>query len=95
MKNGLIVNEYGSKVWYLKGKLHRSDGPAIILADGTQAWWLKGKLHRTDGPAVIDADGDWNWYLDGNEYPFGDYVNQLFPEDSPEKTLFILKWGES
>ena len=55
----------GDKAWYLNGKLHRTDGPAIEGADGYKAWWLNGKLHRTDGPAIEYANGDKAWYLNG------------------------------
>ena len=33
----------GSKSWYLNGKLHREDGPAVESADGDKYWWLNGK----------------------------------------------------
>ena len=49
-----------------RGKLHRTDGPAIIYADGDQEWWVNGKPHRTDGPAVIYANGTKLWYINGN-----------------------------
>jgi hypothetical protein len=48
----------GSKEWWLNGKRHREDGPAVEHADGYKSWWLKGKRHREDGPAVEYADGD-------------------------------------
>jgi hypothetical protein len=51
-------------VWKMDGKLHRTDGPAVIDSDGTQVWYLDGKVHRTDGPAAIDSDGTQAWYLD-------------------------------
>ena len=33
----------GNKYWYLNGKLHREDGPAIEYATGYKAWRLNGK----------------------------------------------------
>ena len=44
MKNKIkiITNANGSKEWYLNGKLHRTDGPAIEFADGTKSWYLNG-----------------------------------------------------
>ena len=33
----------GSKSWWLNGKRHREDGPAIEWADGDKSWWLNGK----------------------------------------------------
>ena len=33
----------GDKSWYLNGKLHREDGPAIEYADGHKSWYLNDK----------------------------------------------------
>jgi len=41
------VYTHGSKCWYLNGKLHREDGPAVERADGTTFWWLNGE-HLTE-----------------------------------------------
>ena len=30
----------GSKAWYLNGKRHREDGPALEYADGSKYWYL-------------------------------------------------------
>ena len=54
----------GDKRWYLNGKLHRVDGPAIEYADGDKYWYLNGKRHREDGPAIEFANGSKFWYLD-------------------------------
>jgi hypothetical protein len=82
--------------YYLNGKLHREDGPAIIWASGTVMFYLKGELHREDGPAVIWASGTVMFYLDGELhrvdgpaliYPDGTqyyYLNgKLHREDGP------------
>ncbi len=50
-------------IWWLNGKRHRTDGPAVIRADGTQAWFLNGKYHRTDGPAIVRQNGVLSWCL--------------------------------
>ena len=77
---GIVEYSNGAKEWYLKGKLHRTDGPAVEYSDGTKAWYLNGKHHRTDGPAVEYSDGTKQWYLKGKlhridgpavEYPDG------------------------
>ena len=65
MKDCLIANSYGDKLWYVNGKLHREDGPAIEYASGSKQWYINGKLHREDGPAVEVIDGDKFWYLNG------------------------------
>jgi hypothetical protein len=65
------------KYWYLNGKYHREDGPAIELANGHKVWWLNGKLHREDGPAIERANGDKEWHLNG----------KLHREDGPAVEL--------
>jgi len=57
----------GNKSWYLNGKIHREDGPAIERANGNKFWWLNDKLHREDGPAMEWADGDKFWFLNDEE----------------------------
>ena len=64
-KYELIESTNGSKSWYLNGKHHRTDGPAVEWANGHKAWYLNGKLHRTDGPAVERANGRKEWHLNG------------------------------
>ena len=59
------VSSDGTKRWYLNGKRHREDGPAVEYPNGVKYWCLNGKLHREDGPAVEYADGDKRWYLNG------------------------------
>lgn len=61
----LVIDEHGTKRWYLNGNLHREDGPAIEGPSGTKVWYRNGKRHREDGPAVEYADGTKSWYLDG------------------------------
>ena len=57
----------GDKEWWLNGKLHREDGPAIEDADGDRSWWLNDKRHREDGPAIEYAEGDKEWHLNGKK----------------------------
>jgi hypothetical protein len=59
------VSDNGDKFWFLNGKYHREDGPAIEYADGTKFWYLNDKLHREDGPAVEYTNGDKSWFLNG------------------------------
>jgi len=61
------TDTYGTKEWYLNGKQHRVDGPAVEYANGTKSWYLNGKRHRVVGPAVERADGTKAWYLNGEE----------------------------
>jgi hypothetical protein len=67
MKNQSVckTDEVGTKHWYLNGKRHREDGPAIEYSDGSKHWYLNGNLHREDGPAIECSDGSKLWYLNG------------------------------
>ena len=33
----------GTKAWYLNGKRHREDGPAVEYANGDKRWYLNGR----------------------------------------------------
>ncbi len=53
------------KFWWIAGKAHRVDGPAIKRPNGDKEWWFDGKRHRIDGPTIEDADGYKAWWADG------------------------------
>jgi len=59
------VDDNGTRCWWLNGKWHREDGPAIEFADGNRYWYLNGQLHREDGPACEYANGSREWWLNG------------------------------
>ena len=63
--------------------------------DGTAIRYYNsiGKRHRTDGPAVTYNNGLREWRLNGHLYVFKDYVDLVFPHDSDEKIMFIMKWS--
>lgn len=50
--------------WYLNGKLHREEAPAVTYTNGDEAWYLNGQLHREDGPAY-DGIAEKHWYING------------------------------
>jgi hypothetical protein len=68
LKYDIEIGWDGTERWYLNGKLHREDGPAVIYARGTQMWYSNNKLHREDGPAIIYADGTQIWYRNGQRH---------------------------
>ena len=57
-----------STEWYLNGRRHREDGPAVEWANGYKEWYLNDQRHRPDGPAVEWADGSKVWYLNGQRH---------------------------
>ena len=42
-KYTIIEYSNGAKFWFLNGKRHREDGPAIEYSDGDKYWYLNGK----------------------------------------------------
>ena len=50
-------------------RLHREDGPAIIIDNGDKCWYFENKQHRTDGPAVIVGKSKY-YYIMGKEYSY-------------------------
>jgi hypothetical protein len=65
VKNGKILTEKGTECWYIDGKLHRADGPAVIRIDGTKEWYQNDKPHREDGPAVEGPGDHREWWING------------------------------
>lgn len=58
MKINMLIEKDQTIKYYVDGKLHRLDGPAVIRPNGNNSWWHEGKLHRLDGPAL-------DWGRDG------------------------------
>lgn len=58
-----VINQYSDELgfvyWYVNGKLHREDGPAVIsIHDKSEYWYKDGDSHRLDGPASINRNMD-------------------------------------
>ena len=83
-----IVKVYSDRTeWFLNGKLHREDGPAIESSSGSKFWFLNGKRHREDGPALEYANSNKLWYnnglrhrLDGPAIEYADGTKEWFIE---------------
>ena len=76
-KQVMLVNIFETKYWYLNGKRHRKNGPAVEYANGDKWWYLNGEWHRENGPAIEWADGDMSWYLNGKLYTESEYWKEL------------------
>jgi|ERR1700691_100836 len=95
-----IVDYDGDIHYYLNGKFHRKDGPAIIYSNGTIKYFLNGKSHREDGPAVIWDDGE-KYFI--NDKDITDEVNDWLSGetdippyekwDNNTRLLFKLTFG--
>jgi hypothetical protein len=64
---GIVVWPNGEKQWWLNGKCHREEGPAVVCPNGEKQWWLNGLIHRENGPAMVWANGREYWFLNGKE----------------------------
>ena len=65
LRNGLVLDKHGNKLYYFNNELHRTDGPALEYSNGHKEWFQYGKLHRTDGPAIEWAEGTKEWRQNG------------------------------
>ena len=58
----------GSRYWFLNGKFHKEDGPAVIKSiiniDDCEEWYFHGFPHRIGGPAISSPDSIC-WYEEG------------------------------
>ena len=70
----------GYKIWYLNGKIHREDGPAIEWANGDKSWYLNGILHREDGPAIECSNGEKCWWINGKQLTEADHKAATSPK---------------
>ena len=78
------ITDNGTKRWYLKGKLHREDGPAYESPNGSKFWFLNDKPHREDGPAYEYANGTKVWFLDGNQLTEAEFNARNKPKPTCE-----------
>ena len=62
------INSYGTKRWFLNGKYHREDGPAVEYPSGYKVWWLNDKAVHPE--ALVDLwleRGVFCWYDETTE----------------------------
>ena len=76
------VYSNGTNWWFLNGKRHREDGPAIEYSEGLKCWYLNGNLHREDGPAVEYPDGSKQWYLNDEQVTEEEHRQRTQPQPS-------------
>lgn len=67
-EDGPAVVSKDRREYYIDGRLHRLDGPAVETTNGFKMWFNKGMLHRTDGPAVECPSGHYEYYVNGKRH---------------------------
>lgn len=90
--NGQYIKENGDEEWYKDGKLHRENGPAVIVNNRNwylndkitlkcegqiKYWYQHGKLHRNNGPAIIYPNGQEEYYIEGKKYTKKEFLEYL------------------
>lgn len=81
------------KEYYVDGKLHREDGPAVEWVgekscfSGYKSWYKNGELHRLDGPA-IEWKNKQEWWIEGKRCL--KVINENFTIINGEKFLKVL-----
>ena len=80
----------------LDGKMHRTDGPALVFTDGeskkVEYWAIHDELHRTDGPAIVDhSSRRYEYYLYGEFLLFGEWAF-ILDLPGPMITQFIMEY---
>jgi len=74
---GVVKDKNNTIAYYINGKLHREDVPAVEHSNGTKEWCLNGKFHREDGPAIENVNGYKEWCLNGTCYGINnDFTNE-------------------
>ena len=87
---GIAIYPNGYKAWYVKGKQHRLDGPAVECANGSKYWYIEGKCHRLDGPAIEYADGSKCWYIEGEYLTFQQFWERMKDTDYALKIMAYM-----
>jgi len=83
------VYDDGDQYWYLDGKWHRENGPAIKCANGYKAWFMNGKRHREDGPAIEYPGGTKTWYLNGEKLTQGEFYSRISKNNCDGKIIEV------
>ena len=88
MKSECTIDSNGTKSWYLNGKYHRTDGPAVEYANGYKAWYLNGNRHRIDGPAIEYVNGYKSWYINDVRLTFNQWLSEIWNTLSKEEQKY-------
>ena len=86
---GIAIRYNGDKRWYLNGKFHRINGPAIECYGGDRFWYMNGEQHRIDGPAIECMNGYKGWFICNKQMAEDQYWKQAeVKKESREEMVF-------
>ena len=73
-----IIHSSGTKIWFIHGKIHRENGPALMTSLG-EIWYYQGMIHRLNGPAIINKENNnQSYYIYDIEYSKKYYNKIMF-----------------
>jgi hypothetical protein len=85
-----IEKPNGDKFWFIHGRLHRLDGPAMItlVSDNqyVKYWCVNDNYHRLDGPAVELPSGEGRYYIKGKLLYKEDFDKEVAKLSAPKFT---------
>ena len=90
------------QLWFIHGKLHRLDGPAVIYRDPKhlkntiEEWFMDGEWHRENGPAYIEKNGQTfyaeMWYHHGKRHRIGGPAYITWDGSRPGPGSYTYGW---
>lgn len=67
-----VIRENGNTQYWVNGRLHRDDGPAVEdHIKKYYAWHKHGSFHRIGGPAIMYKNGSEEWFVSGDRHRLG------------------------
>jgi len=106
-KKGVEVLEYFNEEnysmrWFLDGRLHREDGPAVIILTGKYIWSKKGIRYRPENPFLTSIISFEEWYLNGKYDDSRGHRREVFISDEElentqevkltEDNVMLMRW---
>ena len=67
--------------YYVNGRYHRKDGPAVIEHGVREVWFEFGRMHSSCGPAVTWNDGRKEYWLNNVRLSRNEWLDCLSRED--------------
>jgi hypothetical protein len=73
-----IIHSSGTKIWFIHGKIHREDGPALMTSR-SEIWYYQGMIHRLNGPAEDSKEiNELCYYIWDKQYSKKHYNKIIF-----------------
>lgn len=88
-----IFGQLGSSAAQQYQNYGSSSGYGMANA-GALSQQQQAMLHQQYQQAQMQAFQKPQWVIDGQVVSFQEFTDRLFPEDTPEKTVFLLRYAK-